>query len=394
MDRIPEPMEAAVTAAVGNASRPRRRWSDGPSYPWSGAAHEEWSVTAQWPALVALLCEHITRSTNAIQQELDRLHADGRIARSDSGAIQGSAQTLRAAGMAAQQIVRLGAGFVQPAGERLDLTALARQAVQERQPELLRIGAEVRFDIRPAEVLLDGPVAVELMNALLDWALSFSSRVRLKIDADGASKLIRLIATGSLPFEASQPGASPRRRDRRMSDNLHWFLLRQLAACCNLRISRSSTAATESAVIEFPKSFVCADGVASVELLPGAKAQSCLRDLVLVIVRDRSVRETVLKLILRNGLEPSVAENCEQARELCASKRPKVLVSCHESIGVAQLRAELMLDGLSCAHIQIVRATPSFHAHGFCGHELVKVGRNDLARELVPALLFELAQQT
>ena len=254
---------------------------------------------------------------------------------------------MRRAGIAVQQIVRLGAGCVQPTGERVDLTQLARQTVQERQQELLRRRAEIRVDIRPAEVLLDAAVAVELD-----------------------------------------------RRDRRMNDNFHWYLLRQLGACCKLRINRSSSAATESAVIEFPKTFNSSAGLASVELLPGGAAESQLRNAwVLAIVRDPALRESVLKLMLRNGLEASVAENCEQARQLCASRKPKVLVFCHESMGVTQLRDELVHNRRSCALVQIIRGTPSFHAHGFSAFEFVKVGRSELAKELIPALLFELAQQ-
>jgi hypothetical protein len=37
-----------------------------------------------------------------------------------------------------------------------------------------------------------------------------------------------------------------------MNDNLHWVLLRQLADYARISISRSSSAATESVVIEFP----------------------------------------------------------------------------------------------------------------------------------------------
>ena len=396
MDRITPPVEAAVDAAARNASRPRRRWSDGPNYPWSTATDEEWSVGAQWPALVALLCDQLTNGTNIIREELDRLIGDGRLGRHDSSAIQRSAETMRRAGIAVQQIVRLGAGCVQPTGERVDLTQLARQTVQERQQELLRRRAEIRVDIRPAEVLLDAAVAVELMNAALDWALSFSNKIRLKIETTGQSEPVRLIVRGALPVRSELPasGTAERRRDRRMNDNFHWYLLRQLGACCKLRINRSSSAATESAVIEFPKTFNSSAGLASVELLPGGAAESQLRNAwVLAIVRDPALRESVLKLMLRNGLEASVAENCEQARQLCASRKPKVLVFCHESMGVTQLRDELVHNRRSCALVQIIRGTPSFHAHGFSAFEFVKVGRSELAKELIPALLFELAQQ-
>ncbi|HYF42541.1 MAG TPA: hypothetical protein VEA35_08855, partial [Ramlibacter sp.] len=70
----------------------------------------------------------------------------------------------------------------------------------------------------------------------------------------------------------------------------------------------------------------------------------------------------------------------------------KVLVSCPETFGAAQLREEFAQDA-ACAHVQIVRATASFPTQGFAGWGTVKVGLGELRKDLVPTLLFELAQQ-
>jgi hypothetical protein len=113
---------------------------------------------------------------------------------------------------------------------------------------------------------------------------------------------------------------------------------------------------------------------------------------VLAVVRDRALREAVLRLMLQKGLEASAAETCEHARRLCAARKPRVLVGCFESPGAGALRRELADGGERCAFVQIVRESPSFHASGFAGHDFVKVGRRELAKELIPALLFELAQ--
>lgn len=226
------------------------------------------------------------------------------------------------------------------------------------------------------------------------WARS-SSGLELKIEAAKGERPVRLIVRGILPSpEASAPGnPGPARPNRRMNDNIHWVLLRQLAGVGKLGISRSSSAATEAVAIEFPKT-VCSDGeLASVELLAGGNAQAKLPDTwVLAIVRDAALRESVLKLMLQNGLEASVADSCEQARQLCRERRPKVLVSCPESFGVNHLRDEFAQDA-HCAHVQLVRGAVSFHTQGFAGYSTVKVGLGDLRKDLIPALLFELAQQ-
>ncbi len=381
---------------MSQMSPPRRRWSDGPNYPWSTGMEDAGVPGTQYPALLALLSEQIAACTHSMGQELDRLNADGHLNATRADALHRLRERLRAAGLAAQQVVRLGAGSVAPSAEAIDLTRLARQIVQERQPEWLRAGVQVRMDIRIASVWLDPAVAVQLLNTALDWALSFSSSgLELKIEAAQGERPVRLLVRGILPSpEALAQGqAAPARRNRRMNDNIHWVLLRQLAGVGKLGISRSSSAATEAVAIEFPKTVCCDGELASVELLAGGNAQARLPDAwVLAVVRDAALRESVLKLMLQNGLEASVADSCEQARQLCRDRRPRVLVSCPESFGVNQLRDEFAQDA-HCAHVQLVRGPVSFHTQGFAGYSTVKVGLGELRKDLIPTLLFELAQQ-
>jgi hypothetical protein len=109
----------------------------------------------------------------------------------------------------------------------------------------------VSLDLRRAEVWIDGAIAAGLIQAGLDWAASFSRRVRITVIPEGDGPA-RLMIRGALPR------ASDRQRggNRRMNDNLHWVLMRQLAACARLPVSRSSSAATESAVIDFAATIV------------------------------------------------------------------------------------------------------------------------------------------
>jgi hypothetical protein len=238
--------DVAVTAATAT-SLPQRRWSDGPNYAWSPNADEDWSVAAPWPALVAVLCEEVAGGTNELASEIDRLRERGKLSRADVQALRRTVLAMRSTGMALQQIVRLGAGLFNLSPDRIDLATLARTAVRERRRELLRRHVEVSFALQPAEVWVDGAIASGLMQAGLDWALSFSHKVRLKVQAGEGGEPARLVVRGALPS-----ASHAHHGNRRMNDNLHWVLLRQLALCARLPIGRSSSAATESTVIEFP----------------------------------------------------------------------------------------------------------------------------------------------
>jgi len=258
MDRTTS-LDSAVTTATAPSTEPRRRWSDGPSYPWSPGTDDSWSVATHWPALVAVLCEQVADNTGNLTGEIERLCKHGLLSQAEATAMRRNVQEMRASGMALQQIVRLGAGLYNLSPDRVELAEVVRAAVREMQVDVLPRGGELSMDLRRAEVWVDGAVAAGLVQAGLDWALGFSNRVRVKVEPGDGVDPARLVIRGALSRSRAHAVAAPgQRRNRRMNDNLHWVLLRQLATCAHLPISRSSTAATEAAVIEFPATITVA----------------------------------------------------------------------------------------------------------------------------------------
>lgn len=257
MDRTTS-LETAVTSATVPSTEPRRRWSDGPHYPWSPATDETWSVATHWPALVAVLCEQVADGTGELAGEIDRLCKQGVLPQGEATSMRRNIEAMRSSGVALQQIVRLGAGLYNLSPDRVDLADVARFAVRERQREVLMHGGELTLDLRRAEVWVDGAVAAGLLQAGLEWALGFSNHVRVKVEPGDGAESARVVIRGALSRARSRVPSTGNRRNRRMNDNLHWVLLRQLAACAHLPISRSSTAATEAAVIEFPATITVA----------------------------------------------------------------------------------------------------------------------------------------
>lgn len=211
---------------------------------------DDWSVWPHWPALAGLLCEHVAGGSDGLLRELQRLGSEGRLTPSETETLVGMAERMQSTGKLVQQIVRLGAGSLRPAPEHVDMARLAKQVSHERLREFLRRGAEISFDIRPADTMVDGSVAQRLLNAGIDWALSFSRRVRLRVGTSHG--MVRVVVRATLPQAGHLQGAPAPERNRRMNDNLHWLLLRQLAASSQVNLSRSSTAATEAAVLHFP----------------------------------------------------------------------------------------------------------------------------------------------
>src|SRR5437870_5726271 len=122
MDRITPPASRAVSEAERNAAKPRRRWGDGPNFPWASHTEPDWTISAQWPQVCAVLSEQVASEANAMRRELKRLHADGRIARTDAAGLDALARSVRSAGVTAQKLVRLAAGTIKLRPEPVDLT--------------------------------------------------------------------------------------------------------------------------------------------------------------------------------------------------------------------------------------------------------------------------------
>jgi hypothetical protein len=237
-----------AVAALAGTTKPRgRRWSDGPNYAWSPASEDDWSIATHWPGLVAAMGEDVANRANDFESVVERLREQGKLSRADLLALRQTLQAMRSNAIALQQIVRLGAGQFNLSPDRVDLATLARATVRERQRELVQRRAEVGCALRRAEVWVDGAVAAGLMQAGIDWALSFSRKVRIKVLPGDGEEPARVVIRGALAVASATPHGN-----RRMNDNLHWVLLRQLADYARVSISRSSSAATESVVMEFP----------------------------------------------------------------------------------------------------------------------------------------------
>jgi hypothetical protein len=372
MDRADDLALQALQAAAG-LPRPRRRWSDGPRYTVAEEGRAgDGAPEDEWPMVSACSSEAMAEVAAAMRHELARLQHDGRLHPSDAAPLADLTASLTQFSRTLQQIVRLGGGRVQLAAERVDLVALVRETVHDMRDEARRRGADVNFEVRPAEVLIDPSLALELLRTMT------------------------LAVRGELLRGRDRSGrGGTARRNRRAHGSLDWVLLRQIAAHAQVQVARTSSPLGESVVVEFGRTYQTqVEGMVTVEMLgetifsaPGSSPW------VLAVIADGALRAEVVDLLLRNGFDAQAVAHCDEARALCASRVPTVLVGCEQGHGLEQLRRDWLAHGHRCGHIHVMRETPSFHLHGFSGSDLVRIGRRDVQRELVPAVLFEIAHQ-
>jgi hypothetical protein len=377
-----------------------RRWSDGADSIAPVDPNAPWTMTQQWPNLVASLSEQAVESSNLMLRALNYLVGAGRLRRAEAKALGDAMHQLRATSLRAQQITRLAGGRIRHAKERVDLAELITHLLQERTAEFTAAGASVRGELPQVEVLLDPPVAISLLNSVVDWAMSFSKEVVLALEPPEWPGPARLVARVTTPPREPQgarreAGWSARPRGRRLNDGLHWMLLRQMAQSAGLEVRRTGEPGVAVLTIDFPKTFVSSEGVSCLELVESGPSSGALRDAwVLVVAQEDQLRTQALESLRNMGIDAVAAPSLEEARAAVSEGRPNVLVTGYDidKDAIASFRAEVLGGEERCPLVEITRDVPSFHLSGFDRFETPKVGRQQLAAELPPTVLFELVK--
>jgi hypothetical protein len=401
MEPTLEPLN--ITPVAPAAAPPMgRRWSDGVGHvAASSDPNAPWSMAQHWPALVATLSEQAVESSNLVLRALDFLVGAGRLRRTEAKALSDALFLLRDTSLRAQQITRLASGRIRQAKDRVDLADVIGQLLHERADEFKAANVDVRAQLAPTDVLLDPPAAVSLVNTIIDWGLSFSREVVLTLEAPevpGPAQLQVRVTTP--PRQDSAPASgqwAARPRGRRLNDGLHWMLLRQMAASAHIKVKRGSAEGAALVTIEFPKTFLNAQGIATMELLDSEATEAQLRESwVLVVVRDPVLRRACLDALRTVGVEAKGAADYTEARRVILSGKPQMMVVGFDALGehLHEFRADALGHDWRCPLVEITKDSPSFHVNGFEGFETAKVGRDDIAKELAPTVLFELVKQS
>lgn len=392
---------AATDPSPGGDPVLGRRWSDEAGAHVPTDPNAPWTMSQQWPNLVAALSEQAVESSNLLLRALNYLVGAGRLRRSEAKALSDAMHQLRGTSLRAQQITRLAGGRIRQARERVDLSELVRHVLEDRAAELDAAGVGITSDLQAVDVLLDPPVAISLLNSTIDWALSFSKQLHISLaqaEWPGPAQLMVRVTTPP-PAQTPHPGGvgwTVRPRGRRLNDGLHWMLLRQIAASSALVVTRSREDGAALLTIDFPKTFLSAEDMACLALADHGDGPSAPpRDAwALVIARDDSMRNEAVDALRKMGIDAIAATDTGHAGTLIGDTRPNVLVTAYDipANEVAAFRRDVLGGEDRCPLVEITREVPSFHLSGFDRFETPKVGREQLATELPPTVLFELVK--
>lgn len=352
--------------------------------------------------LMAQLGREVAGPLSSAAERVAALTASGRITRGDLRALRDEIESARRTAIMAQRVSRLVSGRVSVAHERLDLTALVREAVRERAREIEGRGIELRQLLAPAEVRSDATLLFALLQCLLDWSFEHA-RGRIDLTLDITSWPARAqLHSGFVYRAADEPAAreaSPPIGNDEALDTLSWLLLQQTAAVLGIRVRRQDAHGTTELTLEFPATlaptlYAPQRGVGEYTVPVAPDRQPLAGYQVLALAAQREVRSLVHQALLPMGMMLDFVATVEEARKYCEGGLPHALVyeAGLASESFERLRVALLVEAPRLAFIRIAEQGRAFEVLSVGGHPLACVGREAILDTLPEALAFELAR--
>jgi hypothetical protein len=350
-------------------------------------------------ALLAQLGSEVAAALSSALERVTTLTSTGRIDRSGLRALRDEIDRARRAGIMAQQVSRLAGGQVHVVPERLDLTALLREALRQRGREIDARGVEVRQVLCAAGVASDATLLFLLLQTLLDWSFEHAvSRIDFELEMQSWPPHARLaVRFAHRPADEVDTAAMALGSEEVAALNtIAWRLLQQTAAVLGLPLQRLDDACKTELRLAFPQTLVTRVAAAQDGAVVQQEAQALVGRHVLVLAARREVRNVVLQALRPLGVMLDFVTSVDEAQALGAEGLPHALVF-EAALGgerLERLRSAWLAEAPALACIQIAEQGKAFEVLNVGGRQCASVGRDALIEALPAALLFELSRQS
>ena len=350
-------------------------------------------------ALLGQLGSEVALALSAALERVNALATTGKIGRKGLRELREYIELARRTSIMGQQVNRLAAGRVKQTVERVDLTAILREALVQHRRQIESLGFEVHQLLGPAQVMADPTLIYTLIDALLEWSFEHArSAIDFRIDLNGWPVFARL--TGSFKFLSDeQVEQSLVSFSESSLQTMSWRLLQQAARTMELPISLDEDGAKARVVIEFPRTVNDPSETAALRdradvQRQGLNSKPLAGSHLLVLAARRDTRTLVRDAIRHMGLMVDNVASIEEAREFCNGGMPHAIL--HESaLGgerFERLRAELLADMPQLVFIELTEDGQGMETRKVGSRQFTCVNRNAVIESLPPALMFELSR--
>ena len=366
--------------------------------PTQSAFASDLGAAGSFRELVGQLGREIMAPMTCALERVNNFATTGRMDRAGLRALREDIECARRLALGAQQLSRFASGRVRQTAERLNLTQSLRDALAQRSRETASRGIDLRQDLQPAEILIDGSMWSALLQALLDWSFEHArSHIEFRIDVKSWPVHARLACRFAFipPDESSsQQGSSAQRLE-----TMPWQLLRRLSQTLGLQVQRDDQGGNTHLTLEFPNT-VKAGGV----MLPalefddagpaGPNSQPMVGRHVLVIAARRETRNGVRDTLRSMGLMVDYVATIDEARQFCEAGLPHAVIFEAALAGenFHKLRMNWSREVPTLAFIEITEQGRDLEVSDIGGQRTSRIGRDVIASALPSALTFELSQ--
>lgn len=369
-----------------------------PTTPASGAVASSFEAI-DGHALLGQLGSEVATALSAALEQVNALATTGKIGRKGLRELREHIELARRIGIMGQQVTRLAAGRVKQTLERVDLTAVLREALLQHRRRIESLGFEVRQSLGPAQVMADPTLIFTLLDALLEWSFEHTrSAIDFRLDLNGWPVFARLSCAFRF-LSDEQVEQSVVSFAGSALQSMSWRLLQQTARTMELVISLEEDGAQARVAIEFPRTVNDPSETSALRDRPDAARQGLnskplAGSHLLVLAAKRETRSLVRDAIRHMGLMVDHVTSIEEAREFCSGGMPHAIL--HESaLGgerFERLRAELLAEVPNLVFVELTEDGQGLETRKVGNRQFSCVSRGSVIESLPPALMFELSR--
>lgn len=350
-------------------------------------------------ALLGQLGSEVALALSAALERVNALATTGKIGRKGLRELREYIELGRRIGIMGQQVNRLAAGRVRQNVERVDLTAILKEALLQHRRQIESLGFEVHQLLGPAQVMADPTLIYTLIDALLEWSFEHTrSAIDFRIELTGWPVVARLSCAFRFMTDEQVEQSLVSFSEPRLQ-TMSWRLLQQAARTMELPIELEEDGARARLSVQFPRTVNDPSETTALRDRPDAQRQGLnskplAGSHLLVLASRRDTRTAVRDAIRHMGLMVDNVTTVEEAREFCNGGMPHAIL--HESaLGgerFERLRAELLAEMPHLVFIELTDDTQGLQSRTVGQRRFSCVGLGSLIESLPPALMFELSR--
>jgi hypothetical protein len=320
--------------------------------------------------------------------------AAGRLDGADAARLLDDLARARKAAIVAQQLVRVATGQAQHVPERLDVAAILRAVVAERETDGMSRGATLAGALPAVTLDADPALVAQLLHTTLDWAHEHAQPpVHLSLTIDATAPPRPRI---EMRFRPAARVRSANGHGSAVMDTLAWRLLLQLSTLLGATLDRRLDAESCRLRVEWPPAEVAPTVAVPRQRARGAKLapMPLAGHHVLVVSSCRELRQEVRQSLRHLGLMIDVVSTLEEARAFCREGLPHAIVADARVGGdrLPSLQRELLDDAPGLAVIEVAEHHDGYRTSIDDAAQLARVGRASLVEGLPAVLMFELTR--